>query len=131
MSKILIADDDDHYRTLIEKILKEAGHQIISASDGDLAWKKIQEESPDMAVLDVNMPGKNGFELCKLIRSTPKFKNMPVLILTVLSETDKQVKGYDLGADDYVPKPFNSQVLVARVRKLEQRILGKRSSQGS
>ena len=124
MLKVLVAEDEANYRELIETALRDAGYEVISAVSGTEAFKKLKEK-PDMAVLDVNMPGMSGFELCEKIRQDPGAGRMPILILTVLSETRKQVQGYGAGADDYLPKPFSLEVFIARLKKLQQRILGK------
>ena len=122
MVKVLVADDDKSYRSLIKEALESAGYEVLLAFDGKEALEKLSE-NPDIAVLDVNMPGKNGFEVCREIRNDPGRRSMPVLILTVLSEVSDQVKGYDMGADEYVPKPFSIEVFLARMKKLE-RLLG-------
>ena len=78
-----------------------------------------------MAILDINMPVMDGMELLARIRADERFKTMPVLMLTVRSLTEDQVDGYDCGADDYLPKPFSNEVLLARIKTLERRILNK------
>ena len=124
MLKVLVADDDEHYRNLIQTVLKKAGYAVITASSGTEAFQKVLQEKPEMAVLDVNMPGMTGFEVCKKIRLHPDHKNMPILIFTVLSEVEHQLAGYELGADEYLPKPCSLDVFIARIKTLEHRILG-------
>jgi DNA-binding response OmpR family regulator len=85
----------------------------------------LQAEGADMAVLDINMPEMDGIELLGNIRSDDRFKNMPVIMLTIRAFTEDQVQGYECGADDYLTKPFSNDVLIARVKVLERRILGK------
>jgi len=122
--KILIADDDLVFRSLVSEVLTDAGYEISAHENGRLAWEALQAEGADMAVLDINMPEMDGVELLGLIRADARFVNMPVLMLTIRSFVEDQVSGYDHGADDYLTKPFANEVLVARVRVLERRILG-------
>lgn len=123
--KILVADDNDAFRALVVEILTEAGYEVAAEINGLLAWKRLQADGADMAVLDVNMPEMDGFELLRNIRTDDRFKAMPVLMLTIRAFADDQVQGYDTGADDYLTKPFHNDVLLSRVRVLERRILKK------
>jgi len=123
--KVLVADDDDTFRSLVVEILTEAGYQVVAEINGLLGWERLQAEGADMAVLDVNMPEMDGFELLRHIRSDERFKDMPVLMLTIRAFADDQVQGYDTGADDYLTKPFHNDVLLSRVKVLERRILKK------
>lgn len=123
--KILVADDNDAFRALVVEILTEAGYEVAAEINGLLAWERLQADGADMAVLDVNMPEMDGFELLRNIRTDDRFKAMPVLMLTIRALADDQVQGYDTGADDYLTKPFHNDVLLARVKVLERRILKK------
>ncbi|HBA61949.1 MAG TPA: hypothetical protein DCZ92_14275 [Elusimicrobia bacterium] len=122
--KVLLADDDDNFRMLLSEILQDEGFEVSAHENGQLAWEALQAEGADIAVLDVNMPEMGGFELLKLIRESNSLAGLPVLMMTVRSAVTDQVEGYDSGADDYLAKPFANEVLVARVRVLERRILG-------
>ena len=122
--KILIADDDLVFRSLVSEVLTDAGYEISAHENGRLAWEALQAEGADMAVLDINMPEMDGVELLGLIRADARFVNMPVLMLPIRSFVEDQVSGYDHGADDYLTKPFANEVLVARLKVLERRILG-------
>ena len=122
--KILIADDDLVFRSLVSEVLMDAGYEVSAHENGRLAWEALQAEGADMAVLDINMPEMDGVELLGLIRADANFVNMPVLMLTIRSFVEDQVQGYDHGADDYLTKPFPNEVLVARLKVLERRILG-------
>jgi len=122
--KILIADDDLVFRSLVSEVLMDAGYEVSAHENGRLAWEALQAEGADMAVLDINMPEMDGVELLGLIRADANFVNMPVLMLTIRSFVEDQVQGYDHGADDYLTKPFSNEVLVARLKVLERRILG-------
>lgn len=123
--KVLVADDDKTFRSLVVEILTEAGYEVSSEENGLLAWNNLQANGADLAVLDVNMPEMDGFQLLRNIRSDERFKDMPVLMLTIRAFADDQVQGYETGADDYLTKPFNSDILLARVKVLERRILKK------
>jgi DNA-binding response OmpR family regulator len=118
--KILIADDDDLLRELVEIVLTDAGYEVSAHANGLLAWESLQEEGADMAVLDINMPEMDGLELLDRIRADKRFKEMPVMLLTANRTASDQAHGYDRGADDYLTKPFENDVLVAHVKVLEQ-----------
>jgi len=121
--KILVADDDEIFRTLVKEVLLGENYEVITAENGLIGWQIIQKEKIDMAILDVNMPEMNGFELLNKIREDEKLSKMPVLMLTVRIFTEDQIAGYEYGADDYLAKPFDNQVLLARIKVLERRIL--------
>lgn len=123
--KVLVADDDNTFRSLVVEILTEAGYEVNAEENGLLAWNHLQAHGADLAVLDVNMPEMDGFQLLRNIRTDERFRDMPVLMLTIRAFADDQVQGYETGADDYLTKPFNSDVLLARVKVLERRILKK------
>ncbi|NMM64316.1 response regulator transcription factor [Clostridium sp. P21] len=118
MSKILIADDDKNINMLIQSLLKNENYEVVTAFDGEEALNKLNSEKVDMVITDVMMPNIDGWELCREIRS---FSNMPILMLTVLGETSQKVKGFGIGADDYLTKPFEPMELVVRVRALLKR----------
>jgi len=123
--KILVADDNAVFGILVTELLKKAGYESSVHEDGLLAWEHLQAEGADMAILDINMPVMNGIELLARIRADERLKTMPVLLLTVRSQAEDQVQGYESGADDYLPKPFSNDVLLARIKALERRILKK------
>lgn len=125
MTKVLLADDDAGLRALLSHVLEGEGYQVVAAPDGREAWRTLKDEGADLAVLDVNMPGLSGFDLAKKIRKDPDLKNLPILMLTVRTKTRDQITGYERGADDYLPKPFERKMLIARLRLLERRILRK------
>lgn len=122
---VLVADDDSMFREMITAVLEGAGYKVLSAQDGQDGWDRLRKEGADMAVLDLNMPRKNGLELTRLIRASAVHKEMPVLLLTIRSLVEDQVSGYERGADDYLTKPFDPKMLIARVRVLERRIIPK------
>ena len=116
--KILIVDDDRELRELIGFALRGAGYPVVEAGDGLEALRRHAAEKPDLVILDVNLPGIDGFEVCRRIRAEA---DTPVMMLTVRSEEADQVRGLDLGADDYLAKPFSPRTLLARVRALLRR----------
>ncbi len=127
--KILVIDDDDQIRSLLEDVLQEEGFMVISSPDTEEGYKKVVKSQPDLVILDLKIPRIGGIELCRLIRSNPQTKNIPVIMLTVeSSETDKVI-GLEMGADDYVTKPFNNKELIARVKSLLRRTTQKEESQ--
>ena len=116
--KVLIADDDRDLLELINFALTQAGYLVVKASDGTTAIREFEAESPDIAVLDINMPGASGFQVCEAIRAK---SNVPVMMLTVRNEEEDLVKAIELGADDYLTKPFSPRTLLARIKALLRR----------
>lgn len=116
--KILVVDDDLELLGLIGFALRQAGYLVIEANDGNKALETFDAELPDLVLLDVNLPGMNGFEVCRHIREKSA---TPIMILTVRSSEEDEVMGLDLGADDYLTKPFSPRSLLARVRALLRR----------
>jgi DNA-binding response OmpR family regulator len=112
LSKILIVDDDLHIRDLVSLTLREEHFDVYEACDGAEALSKLEAIKVDMVILDVMMPTMNGWELCAELR---KQYVIPLLMLTVHGETSQKVKGFRLGADDYLVKPFDQQELIVRV----------------
>ncbi len=116
--KILTVDDDLELLSLIGFALRQAGYLVVEAADGPTALRIFEREQPDLAILDVNLPGLNGFEVCRQIRAQSA---TPIMMLTVHNTEEDEVKGLDLGADDYLTKPFSPRTLLARVRALLRR----------
>jgi DNA-binding response OmpR family regulator len=116
--KILVVDDDLELLGLIGFALRQAGYLAISAGDGGAALAAFEREQPDLVILDVNLPDTNGFEVCRRIRAESR---TPIMMLTVRSGEEDQVRGLDEGADDYLTKPFSPRTLLARVRALLRR----------
>jgi DNA-binding response OmpR family regulator len=112
MTSILVVDDDDDIRALVGELLERAGHGVITAPDGESALKLFYSRQPDLVVLDVSMPGLDGWEVLNRIR---ELSDVPVLMLTARAEELEKVRGLRAGADDYVTKPFGRQELLARV----------------
>src|SRR5215212_9574287 len=118
MTKILVVDDDEHIRRLVTTFLRGAGFELYEAADGVAALALLRATGVDLVVLDVMMPQMDGWELCRQLRAAG---DMPILMLTAKGETSQKVKGFELGADDYLVKPFEPPELVARVRALLKR----------
>ena len=116
---VLIADDDAKIRELLELYLTKEGFAVEQAADGAEAILKAQQLKPDLIVLDVMMPVLDGMEVCRQVR---KFSRVPVIMLTARVEDDDRILGLELGADDYVGKPFNPRELVARVKAVLRRV---------
>lgn len=121
--RILIAEDDDIFRSLITELLEQAGYKPLPAANGLLAWELLQREGADMLVTDINMPEMDGFQLLARVRADAKYGALPVLMLTIRDFAEDQITGYETGADDYLIKPFDASVFVARVKVLQRRIL--------
>ncbi len=117
-NKVLIVDDDPHIRELLKILLKDDGFTVYEAVDGCDALLKLETIKVDIAILDVMMPNMDGFELCQELRNYYEF---PILMLTAKGETSQKVKGFQLGTDDYLVKPFEPMELLARVRALLRR----------
>lgn len=125
--RILIAEDDANFRSLITELLEQAGHTPVPAPNGLLAWEHLLGEGADMLVTDLNMPEMDGLQLVGRVRASEKFRSLPVLMLTIRELAEDQIAGYEAGADDYLTKPFDNDVFIARVNALERRILKHRS----
>jgi DNA-binding response OmpR family regulator len=124
MKKVLLIDDDRKHSGLMQAYFERFGISVVSAYDSVEGFKKLAREEPDLLLLDVMLPGKNGFEICREIRKT---SNIPIIMLTARGDVIDRVSGLELGADDYIAKPFEPRELVARV----QAILRRAESSGS
>ncbi|AJY75145.1 response regulator transcription factor [Paenibacillus beijingensis] len=118
MTRIMVVDDDPHIRELVNLYLSDEGFDIVETANGEEAWTYISEQSVDMVILDIMMPKLDGFELCRRIRA---MGDMPILIVTARSEADQKIKGFQLGTDDYLTKPFDPMEMVFRVKALLKR----------
>jgi two-component system OmpR family response regulator len=118
VTKLLIVDDDPHIRELVRIFLSREGYEIAEAADGREALSKLETYKADMVILDIMMPNMDGWELCRELR---RHYEMPLLMLTAKGETAQKVKGFELGTDDYLVKPFETPELVARVKALLKR----------
>lgn len=120
MAKILLVEDEVNIASFIERGLKEFGHTVSVANDGNSGWELIRQEVFDLLIIDIIMSGMNGLELCRLYRRQYGYL-VPVIMLTALGTTEDIVKGLDAGADDYLVKPFSFQELEARIKAILRR----------
>lgn len=120
--KVLIVEDEQDILQLVTHYLEKEGFRPITAISGLDALKKVKEEKPDLVVLDLMLPEMDGLEVCKRLRSMPSTAMIPILMLTAKAEESDTIVGLELGADDYVTKPFSPKALVARVKALLRRI---------
>ncbi len=120
--KILVADDDPIILNFLHSLLKDKGYEVITAEDGERALEMALIYHPDIIVTDIVMPYRDGFDLIKVLRKESKLKNTPIVILSMKDKEDDIVKGLEEGADDYVIKPFNALELIARIKKLLEKI---------
>jgi len=118
MATILVVDDSASMRQMVEFTLKEAGHQVIVAEDGQVALNIAQGASADLVITDVNMPNMDGITLIKELRALPAYKFTPILTLTTESTTEKKMEGKGAGATGWIVKPFNPEKLLATVNKV-------------
>ena len=115
---ILVVDDEPNIVLSIEFLLKQAGYDVRVARDGEGALKAVDERMPDLILLDVMMPGRNGYEVCQTIRGRAGGNATKIVMLTARSRDIEQEKGLAMGADEYVTKPFSTRELVDRVKRL-------------
>ena len=116
--RILVVDDEPDIIELVEFNLKQAGYAVITAEDGAEALKKARTQTPDLIILDVMLPEMDGFEICKTLRLDPVTAKLPIIMLTAKAAEIDRVLGLELGADDYLTKPFSPRELLLRVKKI-------------
>ena len=121
MARILVADDDVDIRELVEFKLSTMGHDVVAVGDGAAAIDACMAEKPDLAVLDVMMPGVSGLDAIRAIRAEPALADLPVILLTARAQESDVETGFDSGADDYITKPFSPRELASRVQALLSR----------
>lgn len=118
MNQILVVDDDLYIRELVCTLLRDEGFSVLEAGDGKEALDRLHQQKIDLCVLDIMMPGMDGFAFCEVAR---RYYDFPIIMLTAKAETAQKIKGFSLGTDDYLTKPFEPAELVARVRALLRR----------
>jgi len=124
MPRILVVDDDIKIVRLVRAYLEQAGYQVLTAHDGNAAMLLIRQERPDLVVLDLMMPNRDGWDVTRIVRGDEALTATPIIMLTArIDDTDK-ILGLELGADDYITKPFNPREVVARVRAVLRRTTG-------
>lgn len=121
-ARILVVDDEESIRSLIRRKLQTEGYEVFTAQDGEEALRVALEWLPDLAILDVIMPRIDGLELCRRMRQDPQLANLPVVFLTSRESVDDRIRGFEAGADDYLPKPFDLRELSLRIRALLRRV---------
>ena len=126
--KILIADDEPDILEIIQFNLQQEGYEVITAKNGDEAIEKAKKNEPDLIILDIMMPGKNGLEVCNILRMMPAFKETLIVFLTAMSDESTEIKGLETGADDYLSKPISPKILLSKVNALFRRLHKEASS---
>lgn len=121
MTAILVVEDDPNIRELLQYNLKKEGYEVRTAEDGQKGLEIIETKWPDLVILDLMLPFRDGLEICRIIRSKKELAHMPVIILTAKGEEFDRVLGLEMGADDYVTKPFSTREMIARVKALLRR----------
>lgn len=120
--KILIADDEPDILEIIQFNLIQEGYEVFTAKNGNEAIDKAIKIQPDLIILDIMMPGKNGIEVCNLLRIKPSFNKTLIIFLTAISDENTEIKGLETGADDFITKPISPKVLVTKVNTLFRRV---------
>lgn len=120
--RILVVDDDRSIVKVLTSYLEKSGYQALSAYDGEMALHQLRRERPDLVILDLMMPNRDGWEVTKIVRADHSLAATPIIMLTARVEDTDKIVGLELGADDYITKPFNAQEVVARVKSLLRRV---------
>ncbi|MCB9098428.1 MAG: response regulator transcription factor [Anaerolineales bacterium] len=121
MARILVVDDDQKIVRLVRSYLEQAGYQVLTAFDGETALHTLRREKPDLVVLDLMLPDRDGWDITRIIRADATLAPTPVIMLTARVEDADKLTGLELGADDYITKPFNPREVVARVKAVLRR----------
>src|SRR5262245_51972368 len=121
---VLIVDDDHSITKVVRGYLEQAGYTVLTAHDGETALRLLRLERPDLLLLDLMLPDRDGWEITRIIRSDPALAATPIIMLTARIEDTDKIVGLELGADDYITKPFNPREVVARVRSVLRRSQG-------
>ena len=121
MSRILVIEDDPAILRGLADNLRFESHEVLTAADGEAGYRLIRERSPDLVILDLMLPGMDGKDVCRALKSNPLTQSIPIIMLTAKSEEMDRVVGFELGADDYVTKPFSPRELVLRVKAILRR----------
>ena len=116
--RIVVADDDPIVVRFLSAVFQGEGFEVRTAEDGEKALQVIREFRPDLIILDLVMPYRDGFEVCQRVRALPESRRTPIIILTMKEKEQDALRAFEVGADDYIRKPFNALELVARARKL-------------
>ena len=122
VKKILIADDEPDILEIIQFNLQTEGYEVFTAKIGDEAIDQAKKHQPDLIILDIMMPGKNGIDVCNILRMQPAFKETLIIFLSALSDEGTEIRGLETGADDYLTKPISPKVLVSKINALFRRL---------
>lgn len=124
-SFILIVDDDESFSAMVKDLLEDFNYQAEIASDGPACLEYCRNSAPDLILLDIQMPGMNGFEVCRILKSEPQTNKIPIVLLSGLTDVDSKIRGFSLGVFDYVTKPLVHEELLARIESIlgRQRML--------
>ena len=122
VKKILIADDEPDILEIIQYNLQNEGYEVVAVKNGNEAIDQAKKFQPDLIILDIMMPGKNGIEVCNLLRMQPAYNETLIIFLTALSDEGTEVKGLETGADDYLTKPISPKILLSKVNALFRRV---------
>ncbi len=115
---VLIVDDESYIVTSLSYVMKNAGFEVDSAGDGEEALEKVKAKAPDLVILDIMMPKLDGFEVCKQIRANPDWNSVRIIMLTAKGRDSEREKGLELGADDYLTKPFSTRDILQRAKDM-------------
>jgi DNA-binding response OmpR family regulator len=116
--KILIADDNENIREALTYLLEDEGYKLALARDGADTLKKVREFLPDILFLDIMMPEMNGYEVCRAIKNDPKLRNIYVIMLTAKGQVAEQERGKEVGADEYIVKPFSPMEILSKIKNI-------------
>ncbi len=122
MERVLIVDDDPDIQGLVSYNLSQAGFRVTNAVTGSAALESVREQPPDLIILDIMLPDLDGLEVCRTLRTRASSRRIPIIMLTARTEESDRVVGFELGADDYVMKPFSPRELVLRVKSIFRRV---------
>ena len=117
-SKVLIADDNPQIVELLEAYLEPLSTRVITAADGDAALAAVERELPDLVLLDIMMPRRSGYEVCRILKDDPRYHDIPIIMVTALNESGDLERARECGSDDFLSKPVNKIELLARVQNL-------------
>jgi len=120
--RILIIDDEEDIRELLDYNLAREGYKILLASDGNEGLKVIRDQKPDLIILDLMLPGLDGLDVCRIVKNDKNLMNIPIIMLTAKGDEEDIIIGLELGADDYITKPFSIYILIARIKTVFRRI---------
>lgn len=119
--KILVVDDEAHITHMLRVLFQKRGHQVVVADNGEAALDLVRREKPDIMFLDLNLPGKSGFQVCEELRREPPFRDLPIFILTAQGQDVDRERGMGVGATDYITKPFAPSHLAGLVQQIAER----------